>query len=70
MFIPSDLMAEDDLADWIASFVSAGVNDGVTAIGSRWNCPLSCILDLSPARRIGGGLHWWANLLAIFLASR
>ena len=34
MHIPSGLMAVDDLANRIASFVSASVKDGVPANGS------------------------------------
>ena len=34
MLIPSGPMAVDDLANRIASFVSAGVKDGVPANGS------------------------------------
>ena len=34
MLIPSSLMAVDDLANRIASFVSAGVKDGVPLTGS------------------------------------
>ena len=33
--------------------MSAGVKDGVPVNGSCWDCRLSCLLDLSPARRIG-----------------
>ena len=69
MVIPSGPMAVDDLANRIASFVSAGVNDGVPVNGSWWNCRLSCILDLSPARRIGGGVNCWENLWTIILRS-
>ena len=53
MLIPSGLTALDDLANQIASFMSPGVNDGVPVNGI--NCCLSCLLDNSPARRIGGG---------------
>ena len=41
MFIPSDPTAVDDLANQIASFVSAGVKDGVAVNGSRRNFRLS-----------------------------
>ena len=34
MLIPSVLMAVDDLANWITSFVSAGVKDGFPVNGS------------------------------------
>ena len=34
MLIPSSPMAVDDLANRVASFVSAGENDGVPFIGS------------------------------------
>ena len=47
----------DDLANRIASVVSAGVKDGVPVNGSRRNCHLSCLFDLSPVRRIGGGVN-------------
>ena len=50
-------MAVNDLTNRIASFVSAGENDGVPVDGSRWKCRLSCLLDLSPVRRIGGGVN-------------
>ena len=55
VLLPSGLMAVDDLANRIACLVSSGVNDGVPVNGSGWNCRLSCLLDLSPARRIGCG---------------
>ena len=70
MLIPSGPMVVDDLANRIASFVSAGVKDGVPVNGRRWNCRYSCLLDLSPVRRIGGDVNRWANLLAIILGSR
>ena len=57
MLIPSGPMAVDDLAIRIASFVSAGVEDGVPVNVSRWNCRLSCLLDIWPVRRIGGGVN-------------
>ena len=57
MFTLSGLMAVDDLANQIASLVLAGEKDGVTVNGSLWNCRLSCLLDLSLARRIGGGIN-------------
>ena len=57
MLTLSGLMAVDDLANQIASLVLAGVKDGVTFNGSLWNCCLSCPLDLSLARRIGGGMN-------------
>ena len=47
-------MAVVDLATRIASFASAGVKDGVPVNGSWWNCRLSCLLDLSQVRCIGG----------------
>ena len=50
-------MALDDLANRVASFVSAGMKDCVPVNGSRWNCCLSCLLDLLPVRRIGGGVN-------------
>ena len=34
VLIPFGLMAVNDLANWIASFVSAGVKDGVPVNGS------------------------------------
>ena len=34
MLIPSGQMAVDNLANWIASFVSAGVKDGLPVNGS------------------------------------
>ena len=46
-----------DLANQIASIVSADVKDGVPVNGSRWNSSLSCLLDSSPVRRIGGGVN-------------
>ena len=46
-----------DLANRIVSSVSAGEKDGVPFNGSCWNCHLSCLLDLSPAKRIGGGVY-------------
>ena len=52
--IPSGPMAVDDLANWIASFVSVGVKEGFPFNGRCWKCRLSCLLDLSTARRIGG----------------
>ena len=55
MLIPSGPMAVGDFANRIASFVSSGVKWRVN--GSRLNCRLSCLLDLSPARRIGGGVN-------------
>ena len=57
MLIPSGPMAVDDLANRIASFVSEGVKDGVPVNGSWWNCRLSSLLDLSPVRRICGGVN-------------
>ena len=57
MLILSGLMPVDDLANQIASLVLAGVKDGVTVNGSLWNCRLSCLLDLSLTRRIGGGMY-------------
>ena len=30
----------------------------------------NAVLDLSPAKRIGGGVKWWANLLAIFQGTK
>ena len=45
MLIPSDPIAVDDLSNRIASFVSAGVKDGVPVNGSRWSCRLRCNLD-------------------------
>ena len=57
MLTLSGLMAVDDLANLIASLVQTGVKDGVTVNGSLWNCRLSCLLDLSLARRIGGGMN-------------
>ena len=45
------------LANRIASFVSAGVKDCVPVNGSCWNFRLSYLLDLSPVRRIGGGMN-------------
>ena len=68
--IPSGPMAVDDLANRIASFVSVGENDSVPVNGSWWNCRLSCLLDLSPVRRIDGGVNWWMKLLAIIFGSR
>ena len=65
MHIPSGLMAVDDLANQIASFVSAGVQGGVPVNGSCCNCRLICHLDLLPVRRIGD-----VNLLAIVVGSR
>ena len=50
-------MAVDDLANRIASFASVGVKDGIPVNGRGWNCRLSCPLDLSPVRRIGGGVN-------------
>ena len=53
MLIQSGPMAVDDLANWIASFVLAGLKDGVPV-----NCSyFSCLLDLSLVRRIGGGVN-------------
>ena len=57
MLIPSGPMAVNDLANRIASFVSAGVKDGVPVNGSLWNCRLSCLFGLSHVRRIGGGVN-------------
>ena len=57
MLIPSGPMAEDDLANRIASFMSAGVKDGVPVNGSWWNSRFNCPLDLSPVKRIGGGVN-------------
>ena len=57
VLIPFGLMAIGDLANRIASFASAGVKDGVSVNGRSWNFRLSCILDLSPARRIDCGVH-------------
>ena len=57
MFIPSGPMAVGDFANRIASFVLADTKGSVPVNGSRWNCCLSCLLDLSPARRIGGGVY-------------
>ena len=57
MLILSDPIDVDDLANRIASFVSADVNDGVLVNCRRWNCRLSCLLDLSPVRRIAGGVN-------------
>ena len=48
--IPSGPTAVDDMANRLDSFVSVGVKDGVPDNGS-------CLLDLSPARRIGGGVY-------------
>ena len=70
MLIPSGPMTVDNLANLIVSFVSAVVKDGVAVNGNRWNCRLRCLLDLSPVRRIGGGVNRRANLLAITLGSR
>ena len=52
MLIPSCPTDVVDLANRNASFVSAGVKDGVPV-----NCRLSCLLDLSTVRRIGGGVN-------------
>ena len=41
--IPSGPMAVDDLVNRIASFVSAGVKNGVPVNGSWWNRRLSCL---------------------------
>ena len=69
VLVQSGPMAVDYLANRSASFVSAGVEDSVPVNGILWYCRLSCLLDLSPARRIGGGVNKWVNLLVIFLGS-
>ena len=56
VLILSRPMAEGDLASRIASFVSAGVKDGIPVNDCWWNCRLSCLLDISPVSRIGGGV--------------
>ena len=57
MHIPSGPMAVDTLANRIATFITAGEKDCVPVIQSWWNSPLSCLLDLSPARCISGGVN-------------
>ena len=57
VLLPSGLMAVDDLTNRITLFVSVGMKDSVPVNNSRRNCRLSCLLDLSPARRIGGGVN-------------
>ena len=57
MLIPSGPMTVGDLTNRIASFVSAGEKDSVPVNGGRWSCRLSSLLDLSPVRRIGGGVN-------------
>ena len=56
MLISDGPIVVDDLANRIASFVSADVKDGVLINGGRLNCRFSCLLDLSLAKRIGGGV--------------
>ena len=41
------------------------MKDGVPFNGNWCNCRLSSLLDLSPTRRVGGSVHFWANSLAI-----
>ena len=51
-------MAVDDFANRIASFVLAcEKKDGVPVNGSRSNCRLRYLMDISPVRRIGGGVN-------------
>ena len=45
MLIQKGPIVVDDLDNRFASFVSAGVKDGVPANGSGWNCRFSCLLD-------------------------
>ena len=61
MLIPSGPMGVDDLASRIASLLPTGVKGGDSVNGNRWNCRLSSLglifLDISPVRRIGGGVN-------------
>ena len=57
MLISSDPMAVDDLANRIDYFVSTGMKDDAPVASSCWNCRLSSLLDVSQARRIGGGVN-------------
>ena len=64
VLIPSGPMVVDDFAYRIASFVSAGVKDGVPVNGSLWNCRLSCF------GLIAGQTHWWwCELMAEFIGN-
>ena len=57
VLIPSGPMPVEDMANLIASIVSAVVKDGVSGNGRGWNCCLSCLLNISPVRLIGGGVN-------------